>query len=100
MLQVQYNEVFLQVTPIIKLYTDYEFRFSVHYRSGHQYVIIAYHCDVNMILAVPFKTRKDTHRLKAYNKIMQSLRDHQLCVDLQIMDNKASAEYKRLIKEK
>ena len=31
---------------------------------------------------------------------MQHLRDHQLRVDLQILDNQASADYKRLIKEK
>ena len=31
---------------------------------------------------------------------MQRLRDHQLRVDLQILDNEASAEYKRVIKEK
>ena len=100
MLQVQYNEVFLQVTPIIKLYTDYEFRFSVHYRSGHQYVIIAYHCDANLLLLVPFKTRKDSPRLQEYNKIMQRLSNHKLIVDLKIIDNEASVEYKRAIKNK
>ena len=62
--------------------------------------MISYHCDANLILAVPFKTRKDTHRLKAYNKIMQCIRDHQIHVNLQILDNEASSEYKRLIKEK
>ena len=100
MTQVQSNEQFIQVAPISKLYSDITGRFPVCARSGHQYVIIAYHCDVNMILAVPFKTRKDTHRLKAYNKIMQSLRDYKLRVDLQILDNEAISEYKRVIKKK
>ena len=62
--------------------------------------MIVYHCDANIILGVRFKTRKDTHGLQANNKIMQRLRDHHLRGDLQILDNKDSAEYKRLIKGK
>ena len=85
--QVRYNELFLKVAPISKLYTDNTGRFPIPARSGHQYAMITYHCDTNMILAVLFKTRKDTHRLQAYNKIMQRLRNHKLRVDLQIMEN-------------
>ena len=51
-------------------------------------------------MAVPFKTRNDTHRLIAYNKIMQRLSDHKLTTDLQILDNEAITEYKRVIKKK
>ena len=93
MSQFQSNELLIQFTSIIKLYTDDTGCFPVHSRSGHQYVMIAYHCDANLILAVPFKTRKDTHRLKSYDKIMQRLRNHNLTVDLQILDNEASSEH-------
>ena len=62
--------------------------------------MIAYHCDANLILAEPFSSRKDAHRLLAYNKIIQRLTDNKLCVDLQILDNEASEEYKRSIKKK
>ena len=61
--QVQYKELFLQVVPISRFYTDDTGLFPVRSLSGHQYVIIVYHCDTNLILAVPFKTSKDTHRL-------------------------------------
>ena len=61
--------------------------------------MIAYHCNANLILAVPFKSRKDTHRIIAYDKMMQRMCDHELTVDLQILDNKASTEYKRVIKK-
>ena len=61
--------------------------------------MIAYHCDANIILAVPFKTRSDTHRLIACNIIMQRLSNHKLTVDLQMLDNEASTEYKRVIKK-
>ena len=62
--------------------------------------MIAYHCDANLILAVPFNTRKDTHRLQAYNKIIQRLRNHRLHTDLKILDNEDSTESKRVIKNK
>ena len=95
--QVQYNELFLQVTPISKFYTDDTGRFPVHACSVHQCIMITYHCDKNLILAVTFKTRKDTHRLKSYNKIIQRLSNHNMTVDLQIIENEASVEYKRVI---
>ena len=97
--QVQSNELFLQVTPISKFYNDNTGRFLVHARSGNPYVMTAYHCDANLILAVSFLTRKDTHCLKSYFKIMQPLSDHKLTVDLKIIHNEASKEYKRFIKK-
>ena len=98
--QVPSNELHIQVTPISKLYTDDTGRFPVHARSGNQYIMISYHCGVNLILAEPFASRKDTHRLLEYEKIMQRLSDNKLIVDLQILDNEASAEYKRAIQKK
>ena len=62
--------------------------------------MIAYHCHTNLIMAVPFKTMKDTQRLIAYNKTMQRLSNHKLNVELQILDNEASTEYKRVLKKK
>ena len=92
--QVKSNELHVFVTPISKLYTDDTGRFPVHARSGNRYIMIAYHCDANLILADPFFSIKDVHRLLAYNKIMQRLTDNKLCVNLQILDNEASEEYK------
>ena len=76
------NELCIQVIPVIKLYTYDTDRFLIHTRSGNQYIMIAYHCDANLIIAVPFKSRKDTHCLLAYNKLMHRLRDHELTVNL------------------
>ena len=72
----------------------------MHARSGHQYVMIAYHCDANLILVEQFQTRKDTHCMKAYNKIMQRLSDHKMTVDLHILDNEGSTDYKWVIKKR
>ena len=62
--------------------------------------MIAYHCDANLIIAEPFTPRKDKHRLLVYDKLMQRLHDNKLTIDLQILDNEASAEHKRVIKKK
>ena len=68
--RVRSNEIFIRVTPISKLYTDDTGRFPVHARSGNKYIMIAYHCDTNLILAEPFTSRKYKHRLLAYDKLM------------------------------
>ena len=94
------NELHIQVTLIIKLYTDDTGRFPVHARSGNQYIMISYHCNANLILAEPFASRKDNRRLLAYEKIMQRLLNNKLTFYLQILENEASAEYKRAITEK
>ena len=62
--------------------------------------MVAYYCDSNAIIVVPFKTRKDKDRMAAYNTIIQRLKDRNMLVNLQILDNEASKEYKTLIKYK
>ena len=56
---------------------------------------VTFFLDDPLILAEPFTSINDNHCLLAYD-----LRDHKLNVALQILDNEASAEYKRVIKEK
>ena len=60
--------------------------------------MIAYHCDSNAIIAAPFKSRAKKQRLLDYGAIIQQLKDRSILVDLQILDNKARNEYKRIIK--
>ena len=91
------NELFIRVLPISKLYTDDTGRFPIKARSGNQYVMIAHHADGNLILQQAFKTRSDKHRIAAYNAIMTRLSARGLVVDLQILDNEASAAYKHAI---
>ncbi|KAL7538829.1 hypothetical protein ACHAWF_008258, partial [Thalassiosira exigua] len=91
------NELHVKVVHVSRLYTDDTGRFPVRSRSGNQYIMVAYHCNANVILACPFKTRKDKHRLVAYNAIMERLAEKKLAVDLQILDNEASEAYRDLI---
>ncbi len=59
--------------------------------------MIAYHANGNLILQQAFKTRSDKHRIAAYNSIMTRLTARGLSVNLQILDNEASAAYKQAI---
>ena len=85
------------VEPIRKLYTDDTGWFPSKVHIGNQYLMIAFHSDTNVILVPSFKYRKDSHCMLAYNDIMQRLKEKNQHVDLQILDNEASAEYKKLM---
>ena len=74
-------------------------KFPIKAKSGNQYLMVAYHCDLNVILVAPFKTRKVNHRLGAYKSIMAPLRNNGMIVNLQILDNEASTKFKHLITE-
>ena len=62
--------------------------------------MITYHCDANLILAGTFTSRNYKHRLLAYDNLIQILCNNKLTVDLQIINNEVSTEYKRAIMEK
>jgi hypothetical protein len=89
--------LFVTTQPLSKLYTNDTGRFPIKAQSGNQYVMIAYHADGNLILQQAFKTNSDCHRIAACNTIMTRLAAKGLSVDLQILDNKASAAYKDAI---
>jgi hypothetical protein len=91
------NEVYIRIVPISKLYTNDTGRFPVKAHLGNQYVMIAFHANGNLILQQAFKTRSNKHCIAAYNAIMTCLAARGLLVDLQILDNEASAAYKHAI---
>ena len=93
------QEVFLHVYPISKLYTDDTRQFPRQARLGNQYVMIAYHMDGNLILQQAVQTKADKHCIPAFNTIMERLAAHGLSVDLNIRDNEATADFKRVITE-
>jgi hypothetical protein len=61
--------------------------------------MIAYHTDENLILQHTFQTKADKHCIPAFNTIMVWLAACGLSVDLNIRDNDASADFKRVIME-
>ena len=62
--------------------------------------MIVYHYYLNIILACTFNYRKDVHRLRAYNSIMEQPQSRRHHVDLQVLYNEASAAYRQLITDK
>ena len=92
------NELHVNIIHQIKLYTDDTMQFPTRASSGNQYIMVAYH-SYNVILVEPIASRKDKHRLAAYNIIMQELKDKNPLVNLQIIGNKFSKEYKATMKE-
>ena len=95
-----HNEIHIKTSHVIKLYTDDTGRYPVISRKVNQFIMMAYHCDANAIMAVPFKSRKDKDCMIAYNNIMQRLKDTNMLVYLKILDNEVSKEYKTIIKDK
>jgi hypothetical protein len=69
------------------------------FNTGNQYVIIEYHTDGNLILQQVFQAKADKHRIPAFNTIMAWLAACGILVDLNIRDNGASADFKRVITE-
>ena len=61
--------------------------------------MVAYHYS-NVIIVDPFYSRKDKYRLEAYNAIMQRLKEKDLLVDLQILENECSKEYQATIRNR
>ena len=93
------KELHIWYQPISKPYTDDCERFPIQSRSGNEYIIIAYHCDSKTILQSSFFNRKYKHRIRACNSIMQRLADRGHHVDVQILDNKVSTDFKKTIVE-
>jgi hypothetical protein len=91
------NQVFVVTKPLSKLLTNNTGRFPIRARSGNQYVMIAFHTNGNLILQQAFRSKSGCHRIAAYNTIMTRLAARGLSVDLQILDNEASATYKEAI---
>ncbi len=91
------NQVFITVYSLSRLYMDDTGRFPIRACSGNQYIMIALHAIGNLIFQQAFKSKSDCHRIAAYNAIMTCLAARFFLVDLQILNNKASAAYKEAI---
>ena len=57
-----------------------------------------YYFNYNSTLVVPFNLRKDEHWLFAYNNIITRIKKWDQLIDLQILENEASAEYKKTMR--
>ena len=74
-------------------------RFLIRYRSGNQYIMLAYHCVINTILVKPFQSNKNLHRIASYKVIMLHLQQRGHKVELEVLDNKDIQYYRSVISE-
>ena len=83
--------------PLTQLYTDDTGRFHPRSRSGNQYLMVALHSTSNAILVHPFATKKDAHRIAAYQAIYARLKHAHQAPTLHTMDNEASSAFRQAI---
>ena len=79
------------------MFSDQTGRFPVRAASGNQYIMISYHVDAKTISAECFKRRNDNELIQAYEKIMAKYKAKGLKVALHVLDNEASAAYRKAI---
>ena len=61
--------------------------------------MIIYHCESNIILQAQFFNRKEKHSIIAYSSIMRRLHDRGYQVDVKILGNEVSTDFKIIIVE-
>ena len=61
--------------------------------------MIEYHCDSNTITQYPFVNRKDEQRIRAYTSIIQRLANRGHHLNVQILENEVSVDFKKTILE-
>ena len=82
------REVLLQLfDPTENIYSDLAGQFSVQSDRGNNYILVAYHYDVNNILTTSLKNRTGTWILSGITKIHDKLRKRGLTPKLHIVDN-------------
>ena len=81
------------------MYMDGMGCFPVRSLSGNHYIMLAYHVETNTILVEPFQSRQDRHRIAAYNRIMTHFKKRDHTVELQILYNETSQDYKQTIQD-
>ena len=97
LLTIQTKEIHIWDHPIRKLYTDDCGRFPIRSKSGNEYILITYHCYSSTILQAQFVNKEYKHRIRAYNSIMKRLTEKGHQVDVQILYNEVSTEFKKTI---
>ena len=82
-----------------KVYTDQTGKFPVQSSRGMRYIMIMVEIDGNYIDAEPMKNRTENEMIRAYLELLARVKESGVCDPKKhILDNEASAEFKRVIK--
>jgi hypothetical protein len=87
------NELHIYTRAMDRIFTNDIGQFPIKSQSGNSYIMLAHHVGANAIIIEPFKSKADTHRIPAYNAIMERMKAHGLSINLHVHDNEASTAY-------
>jgi hypothetical protein len=87
------NKLHIYTRAMNTIFTDNMGQFPIELRSRNSYIMLAHHVRANAIIIEPFKFKADTHQIPAHNAVMERMKAHGLSVNLQVLDNEASATY-------
>ena len=79
-----------------KLYTDQTGRFPVTSFKGNQYIMVIFETTTNNILVEPMRNRVSGEMVRAYQVLMDRLREKSIKPTMQILDNESPLNTKRL----
>ena len=82
------------------MYTDATGTLPTISLDGHQYYFIAYDCDSNYIFAEPIKDVKDATLVKAFQKVLETLKERGMKPTLNITGNQAVKPIKAFLARK
>ena len=94
------NDVFMKIIDMKDtIYTDQTGQFPHLSSKGNRYIMVAMHIDSNYIAMEAIKNRTERQMMDTYQRIVDRCKGAGLILSNQILDNKASAEFKKLIKD-
>ena len=95
----KHNDVFLTVHDAKEtIYTDQTGAFPTRSRKGNRYIMVLCEIDSNIIIREAMKNRTEGEMIRAYRLLMERLSAAGITPKNHVLDNEASAEFKREIK--
>ena len=95
------NDIMIKTVDLKEtIYTDQTEKFLYVSSKGNCYIMVAVHVDANAIYVEPMKNRTQEQFVETYERLVTRMRDDGLSIKKQVLDNEASAEYKRSIRQK
>ena len=82
------------------VYTDQTGQFPVRSQAGNKYIMVMVEIDSSGILVEPLKNRKDAELTRAYEKLLNRLKQSGITPTKHVLDNEVSTAMKDLITNK
>jgi hypothetical protein len=95
------KDIYVKVYDVCEtVFTDQTGQFPTRSQSMNKYIMVMVDADSSGILVEPIKNRTDAELTRAYEKLLQRLKQSGIEPKKHVLDNEVSAAMKALIKEK